>query len=282
MVGAVISGGGLERLAELARAELGSPVAIVVPRVGEAIAGGSYDLDAPARLRSRPARPADHRGARDGAGRGPGHERRRAGGRRAAARRPGRRGAPARARRAERGGDRDPHGARGGRRPRGDRAGHAQLADRPDPRQPRAVGRGSAASRLPGRERPEPWRRGALRGDHERSLALRDDADRRPRAAGARGAARRARLRADPAEGRRRPGARRARRHARDREGDRALLGGRVLLVLLAAALLPPGHPGGRAGARRAAPGGGRRPARRSTPTPTACSCARSPRTPTR
>ena len=41
MVGAVISGGGLERLAELARAELGSPVAIIVPRVGEAIAGGS-------------------------------------------------------------------------------------------------------------------------------------------------------------------------------------------------------------------------------------------------
>jgi len=40
MVGAVISGGGLERLAELARHELGAPVAIVVPRVGEAIAGG--------------------------------------------------------------------------------------------------------------------------------------------------------------------------------------------------------------------------------------------------
>ena len=45
MVGAVISGGGLERLADLARSELGSPVAIVVPRVGEAIAGGSYDLE---------------------------------------------------------------------------------------------------------------------------------------------------------------------------------------------------------------------------------------------
>ena len=40
MVGAVISGGGLERLAELAEHELGAPVAIVVPRVGEAISGG--------------------------------------------------------------------------------------------------------------------------------------------------------------------------------------------------------------------------------------------------
>jgi PucR family transcriptional regulator, purine catabolism regulatory protein len=39
MVGAVISGGGLERLAELACSELGAPVAIVVPRVGEAISG---------------------------------------------------------------------------------------------------------------------------------------------------------------------------------------------------------------------------------------------------
>jgi sugar diacid utilization regulator len=44
MVGAVISGGGLERLAELARTELGSPVAVVVPRVGEAISGGSQDM----------------------------------------------------------------------------------------------------------------------------------------------------------------------------------------------------------------------------------------------
>jgi len=44
MVGAVISGGGLERLAELAKAELGSPVAILVPRVGEAIAGDSDEL----------------------------------------------------------------------------------------------------------------------------------------------------------------------------------------------------------------------------------------------
>jgi PucR family transcriptional regulator, purine catabolism regulatory protein len=35
MVGAVISGGGLERLAELAEDEIGAPVAIVVPRVGE-------------------------------------------------------------------------------------------------------------------------------------------------------------------------------------------------------------------------------------------------------
>ncbi|HXD57679.1 MAG TPA: helix-turn-helix domain-containing protein, partial [Thermoleophilaceae bacterium] len=34
------SGGGLERLAELAEHELGAPVAIVVPRVGEAISGG--------------------------------------------------------------------------------------------------------------------------------------------------------------------------------------------------------------------------------------------------
>src|SRR5690242_18725416 len=39
MVGAVISGGGLDRLAELAHAELSAPVAIVVPRVGEALAG---------------------------------------------------------------------------------------------------------------------------------------------------------------------------------------------------------------------------------------------------
>jgi hypothetical protein len=40
MVGGVISGGGLERLAELAHAELEAPVVIVVPRVGEAISGG--------------------------------------------------------------------------------------------------------------------------------------------------------------------------------------------------------------------------------------------------
>jgi sugar diacid utilization regulator len=40
MVGGVISGGGLGRLAEMAREELGAPVAIVVPRVGEALAGG--------------------------------------------------------------------------------------------------------------------------------------------------------------------------------------------------------------------------------------------------
>jgi sugar diacid utilization regulator len=39
MVGGVISGGGLERLAELAGEELDAPVAIVVPRVGEAVAG---------------------------------------------------------------------------------------------------------------------------------------------------------------------------------------------------------------------------------------------------
>jgi sugar diacid utilization regulator len=53
MVGGVISGGGLERLAELAQTELGSPVAIIVPRVGEAVAGagqnGVRDLS---RLRS--------------------------------------------------------------------------------------------------------------------------------------------------------------------------------------------------------------------------------------
>jgi sugar diacid utilization regulator len=49
MVGAVISGGGLERLAELAHAELGAPVAVIVPRVGEAIAGG--DASDLARLR---------------------------------------------------------------------------------------------------------------------------------------------------------------------------------------------------------------------------------------
>jgi sugar diacid utilization regulator len=39
MVGAVISGGGLERLADLAHVELGAPVAIIVPRVGETISG---------------------------------------------------------------------------------------------------------------------------------------------------------------------------------------------------------------------------------------------------
>jgi sugar diacid utilization regulator len=39
MVGAVISGGGLERLADLAHVELGATVAIIVPRVGETISG---------------------------------------------------------------------------------------------------------------------------------------------------------------------------------------------------------------------------------------------------
>jgi sugar diacid utilization regulator len=39
MVGAVISGGGLERLAELAHTELGAPVAIIVPHLGEVISG---------------------------------------------------------------------------------------------------------------------------------------------------------------------------------------------------------------------------------------------------
>jgi sugar diacid utilization regulator len=44
MVGAVISGGGLERLADLAQAELGAPVAIIVPRVGEVVAGVAGEL----------------------------------------------------------------------------------------------------------------------------------------------------------------------------------------------------------------------------------------------
>jgi sugar diacid utilization regulator len=42
MVGSVISGGGLERLADLASEELAAPVAIIVPRVGEA--GGGAEL----------------------------------------------------------------------------------------------------------------------------------------------------------------------------------------------------------------------------------------------
>jgi sugar diacid utilization regulator len=44
MVGAVISGGGLERLADMAQAELGAPVAIIVPRVGEVVAGDAGEL----------------------------------------------------------------------------------------------------------------------------------------------------------------------------------------------------------------------------------------------
>ena len=54
MVGGVISGGGLERLAELAHAELSAPVAIIVPRVGEAIVGaqGNNETGELSRLRS--------------------------------------------------------------------------------------------------------------------------------------------------------------------------------------------------------------------------------------
>jgi len=38
MIAAIIAGGGLERLAQLAGAEVGAPVAIVVPRLGDAVA----------------------------------------------------------------------------------------------------------------------------------------------------------------------------------------------------------------------------------------------------
>jgi PucR family transcriptional regulator, purine catabolism regulatory protein len=51
MVGAVISGGGLERLADLAHVELGAPVAIIVPRVGETISGTDEVKRELARLR---------------------------------------------------------------------------------------------------------------------------------------------------------------------------------------------------------------------------------------
>jgi sugar diacid utilization regulator len=66
MIAAVIEGGGLERLAGLARAELDRPVAIVVPRIGEGVApaAAASDEDAAglreyvrARIAGRPGKP---------------------------------------------------------------------------------------------------------------------------------------------------------------------------------------------------------------------------------
>lgn len=61
MVGAVLAGDGLERVAEIAGAHAGAPVAVVVPRLGVPLEGwGRYERYVAARLAGgRPARPAD-------------------------------------------------------------------------------------------------------------------------------------------------------------------------------------------------------------------------------
>src|SRR3989442_12265544 len=60
MIAAIIAGGGLERLAQLAGAEVGAPVAIVVPRLGEAgaPARAASSRDPSPRRRSPPGRAA--------------------------------------------------------------------------------------------------------------------------------------------------------------------------------------------------------------------------------
>jgi PucR family transcriptional regulator, purine catabolism regulatory protein len=60
MVGAVLAGEGLERIAEIAADHVGAPVAVIVPRTGEAVeAWSAYERYMQARLGgSRPERPA--------------------------------------------------------------------------------------------------------------------------------------------------------------------------------------------------------------------------------
>jgi hypothetical protein len=61
MVGAVLSGDGLERVAEIASAHAGAPVAVIVPRLGVPLEGwGRYERYVAARLSGgRPQRPAE-------------------------------------------------------------------------------------------------------------------------------------------------------------------------------------------------------------------------------
>jgi len=60
MVGAVLAGEGLERIAEIAADHVGAPVAVIVPRTGEPVeAWGAYERYVQARLGgNRPERPA--------------------------------------------------------------------------------------------------------------------------------------------------------------------------------------------------------------------------------
>ena len=122
MVGAVLAGDGLERVAEIAAAHAGAPVAVIVPRLGVPLEGWArYERYVGARLAGgRPQRPADvtaevpiSSGGRElGAvlllGRGPA----------------GRRRVPAH------GGDRGAHRGRGGRGAGRDRAVAARLVPR--------------------------------------------------------------------------------------------------------------------------------------------------------
>ena len=59
MVGAVLAGDGLERVAEIASAHAGAPVAVVVPRLGVPLEGWArYERYVGARLAGgRPQRP---------------------------------------------------------------------------------------------------------------------------------------------------------------------------------------------------------------------------------
>ena len=61
MVGAVLAGDGLERVAEIASANAGAPVAVVVPRLGVPLEGWArYERYVGARLAGgRPQRPSD-------------------------------------------------------------------------------------------------------------------------------------------------------------------------------------------------------------------------------
>ena len=61
MVGAVLAGDGLERVAEIAAAHAGAPVAVVVPRLGVPLEGWArYERYVGARMAGgRPQRPSD-------------------------------------------------------------------------------------------------------------------------------------------------------------------------------------------------------------------------------
>ena len=61
MVGAVLAGDGLERVAEIAAARAGAPVAVIVPRLGVPLEGwGRYERYVAARLAGgRPQRPPE-------------------------------------------------------------------------------------------------------------------------------------------------------------------------------------------------------------------------------
>ena len=61
MVGAVLAGDGLERVADIASSHAGAPVAVIVPRLGAPVEGwGDYERYVGARLAGgRPQAPAD-------------------------------------------------------------------------------------------------------------------------------------------------------------------------------------------------------------------------------